>query len=428
MNLQATVNYEFIDDDFNDPKIRGTVLQGSAGSGKTYSTLQWLILHAKAHSGKRIAIYRQFRQVAKESLVPDFKRILQEDMDHWMLEGDSWNGSDLVYTFENGSTIGFFGCDKLGKHKSKRVDISYFCEITEINRENFDEIVERSNYFICDFNPSFEHFVYAFKGDPTIGYHQSTYKDNTFLPKAQVDVIESYEPTEENKARGTANEYRWRVMGLGERARLKGLVFENWHETSDWPDARTCERDGFGCDVGFVDPTTLIECKLHQGRIYVRQRVWEIGMTDLPNPMQGNKNLIECMEDEDIPKDKPIYVDNAYPQTIEALRSYRYNAVGCKKGAGSILQGIQLMQRFPIFIHASSRQLVEEFSQYRWKTNSSGVQQAEPEDVFNHGIDAIRYWCMKSLGNVNMGHQQFGQPSVRIVRGGARKTGSDRFR
>jgi phage terminase large subunit len=110
------------------------------------------------------------------------------------------------------------------------------------------------------------------------------------------------------------------------------------------------------------------------------------------------------MDQEQIPKDWSIYADNAYPQTIKACRSHGYNALPCTKGAGSILDGIQIMRRFKIAIHSDSRQLIQEFSSYTWKVNQQGAITGVPIDNWNHGIDSVRYWCIKQLPQVMLGN------------------------
>ena len=58
------------------------------------------------------------------------------------------------------------------------------------------------------------------------------------------------------------------------------------------------------------------------------------------------------------------------------------------------------MNEYRIVIDKDSVNLIKEFNNYSWieKTNKS-----IPEDKWNHGIDAARYFISKALGNPNRG-------------------------
>jgi phage terminase large subunit len=411
--IKATVNFQHIDTAKREGKD-GVILQGSAGSSKTISALQWLGQFAASNRGQRISAYRQFRSSVKETLVADFRCVMGEGwideetgrpnngMQIW--DDKCWNASELLYKFPNGSLIRFNGCDKAANRKGKRDDISYINEVTEVNYDSYNQIAMRTSFVICDFNPSFSHFIYEFKANPDFAYHVSTFRDNPMLPPGERKTILSYEPTKFNKERGTADAALWSIYGLGQPAMMKGLIFTNWEETTDWPSIDACERRGYGCDIGFIDPTTLIECKFAQNTLYLRQKVYATGITDLPNPETGEESLVELMDQGQVAKDQPIYVDCAAPQSIKAMRSQGYNALPSKKGAGSVMEGIGIMKRFKIKIHSDSRQLVEAFSKYCWKVNQQGMITSTPDHEFSHCIDAVRYFCITQLGSVMLGN------------------------
>ena len=418
-DIKVTVNFVRVEKAKAEGKD-GIVLQGSAGSSKTFSVLQWLAKHASSTPNERVSCYRQFRSSVKETLVADFKRIMSEEagmMGIW--DEKCWNASDLKYSFNNGSVIAFNGCDKAANRKGKRDDISYINEVTEVNYESFNQIAMRTSFVIADFNPSYDHFIYKFRGNPDYAYFDSTFRDNPLLPDGERRTILGYEPTKENISKGTADDAMWQIYGLGKPAILKGLIFRNWVESDEWPELAACERVGYGCDVGFVDPTTVIECRFSRNTLYLRQRVWATGVTDLPNPESHEDSLVELCEGAEVPRDQPIYVDCAYPQTVKALRSHRFNAISCTKGKDSIAEGIQLLKRFKIKIHADSRQLIKEFASYTWKLDHGGMMTNVPIDDFNHGIDAVRYWAKAQLGSVGLGN--IGKKRVATAKGRVRR-------
>ena len=61
------------------------------------------------------------------------------------------------------------------------------------------------------------------------------------------------------------------------------------------------------------------------------------------------------------------------------------------KGADSIRHGITAMKAKKQYLTPRSSNLQKEFSSYSWKQDRNGRWLPEPIDMFQHGIDAIRY-------------------------------------
>ena len=102
--------------------------------------------------------------------------------------------------------------------------------------------------------------------------------------------------------------------------------------------------------------------------------------------------------------------DSAEPRLISELKNERtlttgkrlpgLNIVGSIKGQGSVSAGISLMLSFDIIIDKESTNLIREFNNYSWinKTNKT-----VPEDRWNHGVDAARYFISQVLENPHRG-------------------------
>jgi phage terminase large subunit len=56
------------------------------------------------------------------------------------------------------------------------------------------------------------------------------------------------------------------------------------------------------------------------------------------------------------------------------------------------------MKRYKINITQRSKNLIDEFNNYKWDER---MDNKKPVDKFNHGIDAIRYVAMTKLGLTN---------------------------
>src|SRR5690606_25987744 len=110
---------------------------------------------------------------------------------------------------------------------------------------SFDQIVMRARHLVVmDFNPSVTvHWVFdmVIRDVENCLHVKSTYKDNPHLEQGIIDKIESYEPTDRNRARGTANKWMWEVYGLGLRGKREGLVIDHFDSDRDivkdkhWP-------------------------------------------------------------------------------------------------------------------------------------------------------------------------------------------------
>jgi len=89
---------------------------------------------------------------------------------------------------------------------------------------------------------------------------------------------------------------------------------------------------------------------------------------------------------------RPVICDSARKDKIFELQMSGINAIGSTKGEGSILDGIERMQEFSIFVHKNSENVKREFKTYRWAEDKvTGKALNEPEDTNNHAIDSCRY-------------------------------------
>jgi phage terminase large subunit len=69
----------------------------------------------------------------------------------------------------------------------------------------------------------------------------------------------------------------------------------------------------------------------------------------------------------------------------------------CVKGADSIKNGIDILQRYTMNVTRQSTGLRREMLNYKWKVTKDGITTNEPVDCFNHAIDAVRYGALARL-------------------------------
>jgi phage terminase large subunit len=363
------------------------VHQGGTSSGKTYSIIQYLIYEACSKDDLIITVVGQDIPNLKVGAYRDAEKIVYSDP-FFVSSLINHNRSERSMLFNTGSKIEFTSySDGIDARSGKRTH-SFFNEANGINYEIFEQVSLRtSEKVIIDFNPSSAFWAHdKLFGRDDVDWFVSTFKDNLYIQPSIKEKILSYEPTPENIKRGTANQFRWQVYGLGEIGRLEGLVFPDFEVVTDFP--KDYKWNCFGMDFGFTnDPTALVEIRYANGALYWKQHIYRRNLTN-----QHISNLIK-----DIGITDEIVADSAEPKSIAEIKREDIWIVPAVKGRDSVNYGIQILQDYPIKILASSKDLIEEFSSYTWAKDRDGRPTNKPTDKNNHGIDAGRYAIMRRL-------------------------------
>lgn len=365
MKIQTTPIYEMLEDNKN---VRLKLFQGSARSGKTYNILIWLVIHLLQHPDKTLSIVRKTLPALKGSVLRDLKEIL-ESLD--IYNPSEWKKQEGYYTLPNGAVIEWFSTDEEQKLRGRKREILFINEGNELTRDDYVQLAIRTTeQIIIDYNPSdLYSYIYDLIEEEGTFFHKSTYKENPFLSKEIVKEIESLKDKDDNL---------WRVFGLGERGVATNSVFSKWSEIKHYPSEGRLIR---ALDVGYQDPMALVEVRIIGEDIYLRELIYKTQMTTPDLIYQIQKMEIDMTDD--------LWVDSAAPQVIEELKRAGINAKPVKKH--TILHGIDMIKRHRVHIHKDSTNLLDEFQNYKWKTNKDGKIIDQPEDLNNHAIDAVRY-------------------------------------
>ena len=370
MNFGGKIIYETLSDIVAGRRL--IAQRGGTRSGKTYSILLCLSVLACKRC-VAIDIVSESLPHLKRGAIHDFDEILQREN----LPVDI-NKTDRTYTFQSGSVVRFFSADDWGKVKGSRRDIIFINEANRIEYETYRQLAVRTTgTIIIDWNPDSE-FWYEKKG-LSVDYppHVSTYKDNPYLDAAQVAEIESN--------RDDVN--WWNVYGLGQIGKIETLVFKNFDVVKKIPDG--AKLVGYGLDFGFtIDPTALVAVYSSGGSVYLDEVIYSKGLT---NDVISDK--IKTLPTAD------IVADCAEMKSIQEIYNFGVRRIEpSKKGADSVKNGIDVMQRYDIKITADSLNVIDEFRQYKWKQDRiTGEILNEPIDKFNHAIDAARYLITAKL-------------------------------
>jgi len=356
--------------------------KGGTRSSKTYSVMQLLVVIATTMK-RHISVVSESLPHIKRGTLRDFRRILE---DEGLTEGRDYeeNKTELTFRFPNGSMIEFFSVNDWGKVKGPGRDILFINECNRISYETYRQLAVRTTEVIfLDWNPDSE-FWYEeniANRDTTAEIH-STYLDNPYLDKAQIDEIES----------NRHNTQWWRVYGLGLTGHIEGTIYRPFIQIDELPEARSRMRHVYGLDFGYSnDPTALVDVYIDEGakKIYVDEVIYQSGLL--------NSEIAERMKEKNISKATEIFADAAEPKSVDELgrKVYRYNVKPAYKK--DLLSQIQFLQQFEIYVTSRSLNIIKESRQYRWKEDRDGNAVNEPIDAFNHAMDALRYAVFTAL-------------------------------
>jgi len=217
----------------------------------------------------------------------------------------------------------------------------------------------------------------------------SVYKENVYIDKQYKAQLETLASRDKNF---------YNIYCLGMWGSLKGLIFEEWEKTTEWP-ADPDDRI-FGLDFGFsIDPSAAVEIAFKGQDLYLREVLYEKGLT---NPDIAERLL-------PIVGYTPVIPDSAEPKSIVELRQHGLTCIPAVKGPDSILYGIQTIKQYNIKVDANSPNLIKELSSYKWAQKKDGTLLRKPVDYLNHLIDAIRYGVTHLKGRVKAGVDILGE-------------------
>jgi phage terminase large subunit len=248
----------------------------------------------------------------------------------------------------------------------------------------------KQNRVILIMNPATKvHWIYRrffeSKGiQPSIN---QTVNDTTYIHTTYLDNYKHLSDTFIKEIEGlkTTNSLKFDHLIMGGWLDVaEGVIFNNWSigEFSNDFDF------GYGMDFGFSnDPSTIVKVSIDNKlkKIYLEEKLYKAGMTTDDLFLHMNQYI----------SNEQIIADSAEPRLIEELKRKRLNIKPCTKGAGSIVEGIMLIQGYELIVSPESTNLIKELNNYIWSDKKSGT----PIDMYNHILDAVRYYVTHNLKN-----------------------------
>lgn len=205
----------------------------------------------------------------------------------------------------------------------------------------------------------------------------ANYTDNPFLPKTLLDEADRHL---------RVNPDSFGHVWLGEyNTRSDTQVFKDkWRVSEDIP---ASDSVYIGLDFGFAnDPSAAVRCQIKDNTLYITHEAFKVGLEIDHTGAYCEKHIPDF-------KNYQIRADSARPETISFMVRQGYSVKGAKKGAGSIVDGIEFIRSFDeIVIHPRCINMITEFRLYSYKVDkySDDILPVIVDD-HNHGIDALRY-------------------------------------
>ena len=389
-------------------KGRYRVVKGGRGSKKSTTTALWIIYNMMKYPLANTLVIRRVCNTHKDSTYTQLKwasNILK--VSHlW-----KFSKSPLEATYiPTGQKILFRGLDDPMSITSITVEHGHLCwcwleEAFQIMNEDDFNKVDMSirgelpkGYFkqiTLSFNPwSEKHWLkkrfFDVKDEDVLAI-TTNYTCNEFLGEDDKKLFEKMKIN---------NPRRYNIEGLGNWGIAEGLVYNNFEELDfnvENIKKRPNVKSAFGLDFGYTnDPTAFIASliDLDNMEIFIFDEHYQKAMS--------NKDIANMIKYKGYSKER-IIGDSSEPKSIDDIkRQGIYRLKGARKGKDSILNGIQYIQDFKIYVHPKCENTLIELSNYVWDTKEGNVIN-KPIDDYNHLMDALRY----SLEDIRLGGVKF---------------------
>ena len=369
ISLQNTIGKGYAD--YWNTRKRYRVCKGSRGSKKSKTTALNMINRLIEYPESNGLCVRRYSNTLRDSVFSDLKWAIHKlGLDAYF----ECTVSPMQITRRStGQKILFRGFDDVLKLASTTVPKGYLCwvwieEAFEIESEaDFDKLdlsVPRGNIpphlfkqTTLTFNPwSAEHWLkkrFFDKPHPDVSTYSTNYLCNEFLDDTDRAIFERMKQE---------NPRKYAVAGIGEWGIAEGLVYENWEvmefdvnllgkeEKTEWQ-----WKHFFGLDYGYTnDPTAFIAFALNPitKQMFIYDEHYEKKML--------NSDIAEMIRAKGFAKER-IRADAAEPKSNDDLRRLGIcHLQPSVKGKDSIMNGIQKISEYKIFVHPKCVNTVKE--------------------------------------------------------------------
>lgn len=388
VKTKVNINGVFVEKIIHNQPITRIILEGGSRSGKSFAVCCFVCDYIVKNKGKRIAIYRDTFNNCKRTIYRTLEKV-------WGLYGlgggyFNKNATDIHY---NGNIISFEGSLDPSKSLGREDDLIYFNELIEIPKHSFDQIEQRiaeNGLCICDYNPSTpESYVFELEKNKQTKSINTTMIHNPGLSSGSRAKILGYEPTEENKANGTADLNKWNIYGLGIRGVGEDLIYPNWGYFDEKDKPTNYDYKVYGLDLGNVnDPMALVEVIVKGNERWLTELLYQTNLTNSECADYIINNL-----DIDYMNDKMVIDINKV--AVREFRAKGFNCVPAIKP--KVIDRIAACKGLQVYMNKGSYHLDHEHKKYKWAKHKLTDEiimipaKKQGRDQLNHLMDAFGY-------------------------------------
>lgn len=366
---------------------RYIILQGGRRSGKTYSTIQWLIFLCSGKTKLNILIAAASASQL-QATIQDFQDCTGLDVSGNKIYGDHCK-------LPNGSIVQFKNFDEYTKCVGIKCDILFLNEAVNLDEQSFETLVQGVRHSIyLNYNPTRKCWVDKHFNKDKSNLLITTWKDNPYLTEPQKEEFENIKRRALSPAATLFDKYNYEVFYKGNFTSLGGKVFKTLYTCSDDEYASLAVPECFGLDFGFVDgndSTVLMGVKIHDNCLYVKEYINS-------QVLGNNKNLALKLVEVGLDCYSYIFADYGglgkerikelasagnYSWTDEGI-SKGFNVVNCKKT--KIVDGIQRLLQFDKII-LTEESIGCQAEMERYELGYEGQEISKHQNC----VDAIRY-------------------------------------
>ena len=368
-----------------DKDWREAAVYGGRNSLKSHTVARVLLIKARQEK-LRIGCFREFQNSISESSYQLLSDLIKKyELNDFKLTNNSIintiNGSDFIFKglWNNEQSIkSIEGIDIAWVEEAQTVSTKSLEVLTPTVRKKDSKIIYTYNRLLED-DPVHNRLVTVGRPDTLIiNVNYDIAIKYGFMPDVIMKEIEDDKANRPNLYR-----HKW----LGEPNLLEAKIYRDWATIDEIPHEARLER--YGLDFGYTnDPTAIIAIYYYNGGYILDQITYQKGLS--------NKQI------SDILLSRPtalVVADSAEPKSIDEIASYGISIVGAEKGKDSVRNGISLVQDQRISMTKRSFDIINEFRNYLWTTDKEDKIINEPEKIFDHTMDAIRYGLANLVKN-----------------------------
>jgi len=373
-----------------DTDWREAAVYGGRFSLKSHTVARALLIRARQKK-TRVACFREYQNSIVESshqlladLIQKYQMTDFEVTDKSII--NRINGSDFIFKglHRNEQSIkSIEGINIAWVEEAQTVSKSSLEVLTPTIREDGSQIIYTYNRLL-ELDPVHERLV--IDGRP-----------NTLILNLNYDIALKYgfmpdsirlEMEDDRDKRPALYHHKW----MGEPNNVEGRIYTDWDIIDDIPhEARLWRR---GLDFGYtIDPTVIVDIYEYNGGYIIDELTYAKGLSN-----KSIADLIGNQQDECL-----VIADSAEPKSIDEISSYGVSIVGCKKGQGSVNQGINIVQQQKISITRKSNKTIQAYQNYMWAIDKRSTAHLPiPDDTiheWSNSMDAIRYGFNGMVGD-----------------------------